>query len=120
MAISTNPQWNYGTILTPDTMNNIENALDQMTMGAIDKKTEFNGNQIIEYFGKKIILGNGEEYQNKKITDFLENGNIKETYLLYFEPGINNNIDYISKTYTKLTIFNSDGSISETVTEGRT
>ena len=56
MAISSNSKWNYGTILTPDKMDNIERSLDQIVMGAVNKTTTFEDNNIIEYFGYVIII----------------------------------------------------------------
>ena len=107
MAISNNSQWNYGTILTPEKMNNIEYSLDQMVMGAINKTTTFEDNKIIEYFGDVIII-NDIEYQNKKTTEFIGDGSIQETYDLYFKAGDNNNVNIIHKQYVKTTVFGDD------------
>lgn len=109
MAISSNSKWNYGTILTPDKMDNIERSLDQIVMGAINKRTIFSDNNIIEYFGE--VIGSN---QNQKITVFEDNGNITEYYDLYFKAGDNDNINVINKQYVKITEFNDD-SITETL-----
>ena len=116
MAISSNSKWNYGTILTPDKMNNIECSLDQIVMGAIDKRTEFDGNSIVEYFGDVITIDQ-VNYQNKKTTQFLSDGSIEEIYDLYFVSGENNNINYLKKSYKKTTNFLDNGSIEEILEE---
>lgn len=117
MAISTNTKWAYGTAITPETMNNIECAIENSIMGAIEKSTYFKTDGTIEeYFGPKIVINN-VDFRNKKITTFLEDGNIQEEYNFYYNYKGDVTKGYCYNLIKTITFDDEKGEIIEIISE---
>ena len=111
MSVNKNPLWNYGSIISPDKLNEIELALNKIESGCISKQVIFNSDgSVTEYFGEN----EGTDLKNTKITKFNTNDEIVEEYTFYFKTGDLTN-DYKEFKFNKIIIFDSEGNITEEI-----